>query len=77
MALVYALVGAYLLLARGSVLVRAQIIGVLLASVTWGVLVAQPGFFDLSNGFPLVFYVVEVILLFSWYAGPTSGQCQR
>jgi len=68
MALVYALVGAYLLLARGSVLVRSQIVGVLLASVTWGVLVAQPGFFDLSNGFPLVFYCLQVILLFSWYA---------
>jgi len=67
MALVYALVGAYLLLARSSVLVRRQIIGVLLASVTWGVLVAQPGFFDLSSGFPLAFYVLQVILLFSWY----------
>ncbi|MDP2324790.1 MAG: hypothetical protein Q8N51_12265, partial [Gammaproteobacteria bacterium] len=68
MALVYALVGAYLLLAQGSVLVRRQIVGVLLASVTWGVLVAQPGFFNLSSGFPLVFYVVQVVLLFSWYA---------
>ncbi len=68
MALVYALVGAYLLLTRGSVLVRRQIVGVLLASVTWGVLVAQPGFFNLSSGFPPVFYFLQVILLFSWYA---------
>lgn len=68
MALVYALVGAYLLLAQGSVLVRRQIVGVLLTSITWGVLVAQPGFFDLSSGFPLIFHLVQVILLFSWYA---------
>lgn len=67
-ALVYALVGAYLLLAQGSVLVRRQIVGVLLASVTWGVLVAQPGFFDFANGLPVVFYLLQVALLFSWYA---------
>lgn len=68
MALVYALVGAYLLLAQGSVLVRRQIVGVLLASVTWGVLVAQPGLIDLSSGFPLIFYILQVVQLFSWYA---------
>lgn len=68
MALVYALVGAYVLLAPGSVLVRTQLLGVLLSSVAWGVLVAQPGLFNLSGGFPVAFYVLQVVLLFSWYA---------
>lgn len=68
MALVYALVGAYLLLAQGSVLVRNQIVGVLVASVVWGVLVAQPGLIDVSSGFPISFYVLQVVLLFSWYS---------
>ncbi|MBL8201897.1 MAG: PEP-CTERM system histidine kinase PrsK [Chromatiales bacterium] len=68
MALVYALVGAYVLLAPGSVLVRTQLLGVLLASVLWGVLVAQPGLFDLSHGFPPGFYGLQVVHLFSWYA---------
>ena len=68
MALVYALVGTYVLLAQGSVLVRKQLLGVLLSSVAWGVLVAQPGLFNLSGGFPVAFYVLQVVLLFSWYA---------
>jgi len=68
MALVYALVGVYVLLAHGSVLVRTQLLGVLLSSVAWGVLVAQPGLFNLSDGFPVAFYLLQVVLLFSWYA---------
>ncbi|MEZ5564359.1 MAG: PEP-CTERM system histidine kinase PrsK [Gammaproteobacteria bacterium] len=68
MALVYTLVGAYLLLASGSVLVRNQIVGVLLVSVAWGILVAQPAFFDLSGSFPVAFYVLQVALLYSWYS---------
>jgi putative PEP-CTERM system histidine kinase len=68
MALVYALVGSYMLLAQGSVLVRKQLLGVILSSIAWGVLVAQPGLFNLSDGFPADFYVLQVVLLFSWYA---------
>ncbi|MEO7386305.1 MAG: hypothetical protein ABIX37_05155, partial [Gammaproteobacteria bacterium] len=68
MALVYAVVAAYVLLAEGSVLVRTQMLGVLAASVLWGVLVAQPDLFDLSAGFPVEFYGVQVVHLFSWYA---------
>ena len=68
MALVYALVGAYVLLAQGSVLVRTQMLGVLVTSITWGVLVAQPGFFDLSGGFAAGFYGLQLVHLFSWYA---------
>ncbi len=68
MALVYALVGAYLLLAEGSVLVRTQLLGVLLASVAWGVLVAQPGLFDLSDGYPGYFFLLQIVLLYAWYA---------
>ena len=68
MALVHALVGAYVLLARGSVLVRTQMLGVLVTSIAWGVLVAQPAFFDLAGGFPAGFYALQVVHLFSWYA---------
>ncbi|MEO8443610.1 MAG: XrtA/PEP-CTERM system histidine kinase PrsK [Gammaproteobacteria bacterium] len=68
MALVYAVVGAYLLLGRGGTLVRNQLLGVLLASIAWGVLVAQPGLFDLSDGYPAWFYLLQLVLLFSWYA---------
>lgn len=68
MALVYTLVGAYVLLARGSVLVRTQLLGVLVTSIAWGVLVAQPGAFDLSGGFSAGFYALQVVHLFSWYA---------
>ncbi len=68
MALVYALVGAYVLLAQGSVLVRTQMLGVLVTSTVWGVLVAQPALFDLSGGFSAGFYGLQVVHLFSWYA---------
>ena len=68
MALVYALVGAYVLLAKGSVLVRTRILAVVVASVVWGVLVAQPRLFDLSSGFPPAFYGLQLIHLFCWYA---------
>ena len=43
-------------------------LGVILSSVAWGVLVAQPGLFNLSGGFPVAFYGLQVVLLFSWYA---------
>lgn len=68
MALVYTLVGAYLLLAPGSVLVRRQIVGILLVSVVWGIVVAQPALFDLAGNFPILFHLLQVALLFSWYA---------
>ncbi len=68
MALVYTLLGAYLLLTQGSVLARTPLLGVILSSVIWGVLVAQPGLFNLSGGFPVAFYGLQVVLLFSWYA---------
>lgn len=67
MALTHALVGAYLLLAPGSVLVRRQIVGILLVSVVWGIVVAQPVLFNLSGSFPILFYLLQVALLFAWY----------
>jgi len=67
-ALIHALVGAYVLLAEGSVLVRNQLLGVLVASVAWGILVAQPGLFDLSGGFSAGFYALQMVHLASWYA---------
>src|SRR6187455_2441501 len=67
-ALIYALVGAYVLLAEGSMLVRTQMLGVLGASIVWGVLVAQPGLFNFSNGFAPGFYGLQLVHLFSWYA---------
>ena len=68
MALVYALVGAYVLLAQGSVLVRTPLLTVLAVSIAWGVLVAQPGLFNFAGGFPATFYALTVALLYSWYA---------
>ena len=68
MALVYSVAGTYVLLALGGVLVRRQLLGVLLASVAWAILVVQPGLFSLADGYPVAFYGLQVILLFSWYA---------
>ena len=68
MALVYALVGAYVLLAQGSVLVRTPLLTVLAASIAWGVLVAQPDLFNFSGGFPAAFYALAVVLVYAWYA---------
>ena len=68
MALVYALVGAYVLLAQGSVLVRTPLLTVLAASIAWGVLVAQPDLFNFSGGFPAAYYALAVVLVYAWYA---------
>lgn len=68
MALVHALVVAYVLVAQGSILVRTQLLAVLVTSIVWGVLVAQPGYFDLSHGFPAAFYGLQLAHLFCWYA---------
>jgi putative PEP-CTERM system histidine kinase len=67
-ALVHALVLAYVLVAQGSVLVRNQLLGVLVTSIAWGVLVVQPGFAPQPVGFPPRFYALELAHLFSWYA---------
>lgn len=69
----YAVIGAYLVLGPGTVPVRKQILGVVLSSVVWGVLVARrdilppptPG----DAGFPPdFFFALQGLLLFSWYA---------
>jgi len=67
MALCYALLGAYLLLGRGSALLRNHLFFIVITSVLWGVLVAQPRALQPVGGFGAAFYALEVLLLYSWY----------
>lgn len=67
MALCYALLGAYLLLGRGSALLRNQLFLIVGTSVLWGVLVAQPGV-STGAGWAAVPYVLDVLVLFAWYS---------
>ncbi len=66
-ALSYALVGAYVLLTGGGVLLRNQILGVVFGGVVWGLFFAQSGYARGIQYFALLAYGVQILLLYSWY----------
>jgi putative PEP-CTERM system histidine kinase len=66
-ALSYALVGAYVLLTGGGVLLRTQILGVVFGGVVWGLLFAQSGRAGAIPEFALLVYGAQILLLYSWY----------
>lgn len=66
-ALSYALVGAYVLLTGGGVLLRKQILGVVFGGVAWGLLFAQSGHIRAVPAFAVLSYGAQILLLYSWY----------
>ena len=66
-ALSYALVGAYVLLTGGGVLLRNQILGVVFGGVIWGLLFAQSGRAAAIPAFAVLTYGTLILLLYSWY----------
>jgi putative PEP-CTERM system histidine kinase len=67
-ALIHAITGAYLALAAGGMLVRRQLALVLLLSVGWSVLVAQPRLALPGGAFTVPLFVASFSLCFGWYA---------
>lgn len=66
-ALSYALVGAYVLLSGGGVLLRKQILGVVVGGVVWGLLFARSGQALTIPHFALLAWGTQIFLLYSWY----------
>ncbi|MBM4221430.1 MAG: hypothetical protein FJ170_05730, partial [Gammaproteobacteria bacterium] len=66
-ALSHALVGAYVLLSGGGVLLRRQILGVVLGGVLWGLLFVRSGQPVAIPHFALLAWGMQILLLYSWY----------
>jgi putative PEP-CTERM system histidine kinase len=66
-ALSYALVGAYVLLSGGGILLRKQILGVVVGGVVWGLLFARSGQAATIPHFALLAWAAQIFLLYSWY----------
>ncbi|MEZ5561421.1 MAG: PEP-CTERM system histidine kinase PrsK [Gammaproteobacteria bacterium] len=63
----YALVGAYVLLSGGGVLLRRQILVVVFGGVVWGLLFARSGQARVIPHFVLLAWAAQILLLYSWY----------
>lgn len=66
-ALSHALVGAYVLLSGGGVLLRKQILGIVFGGVVWGLLFAQSGQLRSIPHFALIAHGTQIFLLYTWY----------